>query len=162
MRGLILILIALFFVRDVWSNNLELNRTPVPGECYPSRPGSKKYLKSVERPFYKRKVFTCDYVCLDAESNPHLVTGTSDLKDWFGESGKTFVCEGYRKTMKWVETPRNPNRWGHWEIDGVTPFHPMKRKLPELKQWYLDNFGLDSFQFFEFESAFILNTEIHD
>lgn len=144
MRGLFLLLSILTVVNlGAYETSLHMNRKPKRGECYPDNPSNKKYLLIKDATFYKRRVFTCNYICVDLQGNTQSIVGTSDIRDWLEESGRSFVCEGYRETMKYVETPGNPDRWGYWDINGVTPFHPLSKKVPELKNWYRKNIGLD-------------------
>lgn len=136
MKSLVLVAIFMFFLRDVWAGPFDLVRDPEVGECFPFSAGSKKYLKVEERFLYTRKVFTCEYVCQLADGNFDILIGTSDLTDWWQEDGKTFVCDGYRENMLWINTPEDSRSWGYWELGGVSPFHPLDRKIPELKDWY--------------------------
>lgn len=115
-------------------------RPPKIGECYPNDPFSKKYIHSEKKLLYVRKVFTCEYVCINADQSYQLVIGTSDKKDWLTEDGRSFVCEGYAENMEFIETPNNPDSWGYWSLRGSSPFYPMQRKIPELKQWFIENF----------------------
>ncbi|MEC9283932.1 MAG: hypothetical protein VX642_14555 [Bdellovibrionota bacterium] len=114
-------------------------RSPKIGECFPSDPFTKKYILTEENLFYRRKVFTCEYHCINSDYSSEMIVGTSDKKDWLKEDGRSFVCEGFAENMVFVETPNNPRSWGYWSLRGSTPFYPMHRSIPELKEWFLNS-----------------------
>jgi hypothetical protein len=129
------ILLLLFTSLPLMAASYHFVVEPKAGQCFPADPDNKKYLSEKETWLYVDRVFQCDYVCLDQDGQAHLVRGTSKERDWFDESGRSFVCEGYRETLRWIETPGNPHQWGYYDIDGITPFYPRNRNIPELKAW---------------------------
>lgn len=130
------VFLLFFMSSELLAASYHFVRQPRLGQCFPADPDNKKYISETETWFYIERVFQCDYVCLDHRAEAQIIRGTSKDRDWFEESGYHFVCEGYGETLRWIETPGDPNQWGYYDIDGITPFNPLDRKIPELVEWY--------------------------
>jgi hypothetical protein len=111
---------------------------PMPGQCYPIDPASKKYLQEKRSFGTVWKKFTCDFACLGPDGSAEIVTGTQT--DWYfgGDDGTHFVCAGY--TMEFIETPMNRTRLGYMTIKAIKPFDANLTKIKELKLWHTERF----------------------
>ncbi|MDD0853787.1 hypothetical protein HBN50_11810 [Halobacteriovorax sp. GB3] len=138
---LYLVLFSLFFAASSLSfesGGIPFYENPKINQCWPKSPYSKKYISVKKKLFKKTYVFTCLYSCLDRDGLEHEIVGTRTVKVRFIDSGKKVVCKGYEKDMIWVETPRDPKYWGHWEVGQVRPFQARGSKIAEIEQWALD------------------------
>ncbi len=134
------LILSVLTVISLIANAQDFTHIPRSGECYPKSPYSKKYIKVKKFGPYMAKTFSCSYICLSAREEKIELSGTLKVSVYFGERGNEFVCKGYEKDMKWIETPLSNTSWGRFEIGKTRPFFAQDSGINELESWNLSNF----------------------